>query len=100
MGWETLAGWLNVEQGKVEGIKTKCGGYLAECYRRNLVLTLCDKTRGTVHDVSREIITALEKMNMIQQADNIRQLDIGKRIHLYYYSYTQNHVFFLQEGAY
>ena len=87
MGWETLAGWLNVKQGKVERIKTNClkeGGDLAECYRRNLVLTLCDTTRGTVHDIRREIITALEKMNMVQQADNIRQLDIGKRIHLYY----------------
>ena len=78
--WKILAGWLDVPQGKVDGIETKClrdGGELAECYRINLVRTFCVSEGVTAEVARKEIAQALEIMGNKLQASNIRQLDLG-----------------------
>ena len=78
--WKTLAGWLDVQQGKVDGIQAKClrdGGELAECYRINLVRTFCESEGVTAEVAGEKIANALQKMGKNLQASNIRQLELG-----------------------
>ena len=78
--WKTLAGWLDIQQGKVDGIEAKClrdGGELAECNRINLVRTFC-VSEGVTAEVAREkIAQALEEMGKNLQASKIRRLELG-----------------------
>lgn len=80
--WETLAGWLDVKQGKIDGIEFNCkgkGGNVAECCRSMLVRTYCESLKsGTVKDVVENIAEALEKMGKNLQASRIRKLDLGE----------------------
>ena len=94
--WKTLAGWLDIPQGKVDGIEAKClrdGGEVAECYRINLVRTVC-VSEGVTAEVAREkIAKTLEEMGNKLQASNLRQLKLGNLfMHLAYscvYAYMQ-----------
>lgn len=83
INWEALAGWLDVKQGKIDGIDSNCkvkGGNVAECCRSMLVRTFCESLKsGTVKDVVENIAEALEKMGKNLQASKIRKLDLGKR---------------------
>lgn len=79
--WETLAGWLDVEQGKIDGIESNCrggGSDPAQCFRNKLVRTFCESKSGSIQDVIEEIAKALERMNKNLQASKIRKLDVGK----------------------
>jgi hypothetical protein len=79
--WKTLAGWLDVQHGKVDGIEAKClrdGGELAECYRINLVRTFCESEGVTAEVAGEKIANALQKMGKNLQASNIRQLELGQ----------------------
>lgn len=84
--WEALAGWLDVKQGKIDGIESNCkgkGGDVAECYRSTLVRTFCESLKsGTVKDVVEKIAQALEKMGNNLQAGKIRKLDLGENSYI------------------
>ena len=77
--WRTLAGWLDIQQEKMDGIEAKClhdGGELA-CYRINLVRTFCE-SEGVTAEVARvKIAQALDKMGKNLQASVIGQLELS-----------------------
>ena len=78
--WKILAGWLDIQQGSVDGIEAKClrdGGDLAKCYRSNLVRTFCVSEGVTAEVARKEIAQALEEMGNKLQASNVRQLELG-----------------------
>ena len=80
VNWKTLAGWLDIQQGKVDGIEARClrdGGEVAECFRINLVRTFC-VSEGVTAEMAREkIAQALKEMGKNLQASKIRQLELG-----------------------
>lgn len=87
--WEQLAGWLNMDNLLVEGIKTECGVKYtsdverAECYRSELVQYFCDQQEfKNPSKVAEDIIAQLELMDMRHQAEQLRQLDFGKVVHV------------------
>ena len=79
--WKMLAGSLDVEYGKISGIKANC---LIEmdtyrCCRRELVRMYCDKTGKNTVDVVKEIARILERsMALKSQADKLRLINFGK----------------------
>ena len=80
VNWKILAGWLDIPQGKVNGIEAKClhdGGELAECCRNNLVRTVCVSEGVTAEMARKKIAKALEEMGNKLQASNIKQLKLG-----------------------
>lgn len=84
--WKQLAGWLDVNLGKIDGIEARClreGGDLASCYRSSLVWHLCQSAVGTVEDLIQDIEKALKEMDKNLQASKIHQLDLGKIIAIY-----------------
>lgn len=80
--WETLAGWLGVEDGVLEGIWAHCGtqgSVSATCYRKELVKRYCEKMAQTCRQVASDMAKKLEEhMNNKRLAKELRQLfDIG-----------------------
>lgn len=80
--WETLAGFLGVGDGVLEGIWTHCGtrgSVSATCYRRQLVRHYCDKKAQACKQIASDMASILEhKMNNNRLAKELRQLfDIG-----------------------
>ena len=106
INWETLASWLDVKQGKIDGIDSNCrgkGGDVADCCRSMLVRTFCELETGTVKDVVEKIAKALEKMGKNLQADKLRKLDLGKSSYLTmwvcHYSMTYTLVWYIRIGS-
>lgn len=80
--WEALAGWLDVEDGVLEGIWVHCGtrgSVSAACYRRRLVEHYCHKTAKTSRQVANDMAKALEEhMDNKRQAGELRRLVFGE----------------------
>lgn len=80
--WETLAGFLGVEDGVLEGIWAHCGtqgSVSATCYRRQLVRHYCDKKAQDCQQIAIDMANVLEHhMGNKRLAKRLRQLfDIG-----------------------
>ena len=89
--WNILAGWLDIQQGKVDGIQAQClrdGGELAQCYRINLVRTFCESEDVTAEVTREKIAKALVDMGQNNKAGNIRRLELGTSNLLKYWCIT------------
>ena len=76
--WETLAGFLGVGDGVLEGIWAHCGtrgSVSATCYRRQLVRHYCDRMAQTCRQIASDMANILEdNMGNKKLAKNLRQV--------------------------
>ena len=75
--WQGLAGWLNVE---VIPIEERCAqsNSPAMCCRRELVRRYCNRQLSHPSKVAEDIALALERMDHMRQAEELRHLKFGK----------------------
>ena len=74
--WESLAGWLDMDDALV-AINQHCGtqgSAAATCSRSKLVEEYCQKTAKSSVQVATDIATALERVGNKRLADELRQL--------------------------
>ena len=76
--WNELADRLNIKSNDIE---TKCAQDVAQalCYRRELVHRYCNlQLSKDPGKVAEDIATALEQMDQLLQAQQLRELEFGK----------------------
>ena len=78
--WEGLAGRLNIN---IITIRNSCGTRTdqAHCYRRQLVMTYCDRLpSGDPNKVVTDIALILDEMGKKRQAKKLREMSFGGKL--------------------
>lgn len=83
--WEGLAGWLNLNRGAVDDIKSDCrlgSSSIASCYRKKMVEYYCDmQVYDSSTKVAEDIAEVLDSVNKKRYAEKLRRLfDLSKSL--------------------